>query len=1004
MPDAAINLGKAYCKVELYDRLININYESFKLRQNTFFVLGTQPEQNFRTEAWGVQHLSCPGKDGPNAAAIIPIPCYEPVNNFLYTNQSNATIAASGAVYWSLLAQNQISALFKEIIDSTTTTTAGSSSTTPVGVFSYNPQTWKDRTFEVQMLKYRDAEFAATGFDYYGTYGAPATSSTTTGSAGAIPEIAVRNFVCQEESQAATWWGVTTYDEFFVPGGGFWVYIKPTPTYAPGAGDAAKNAFIAIKIAEFNKHHVLFIIDNRGRTMISYSWASLSGSTIDKNPDGTTTAPLSTKTRYIPVGLPQLSSALENGLPIRVGFFIACGRIFIYCGQNSYASVEINGQNPEQPPFIYPVNTGICGTLSASGTVTSFYEGKIDIYGYGCKVDINVCAMTFFQRAWFILKNMDGNIKYIGYKSPSKNTDLGGTTIAAGTYAPGYLMNWNIPRDQYINNQNKYMWMGQFQYYQEEDQISNPRTSYIINSSNAVANGAYYTPTNGATNWWGGIFIVRKQGVKNIWEGPPTTAANGTTTFAPIWCCYLETYNRSHTSSLTSTSITYKNAAFPIVYNIAGMVPQTAPPTYTSAELNAKNISDNIMSLEVSSALDNTKPSFVFKKASFTVYDDGDFDLYLTRARGVKIWLKWSTSGDPVFSDTEDLVFTGVAYGEQASLQPGRKTVKFTCTDYFSLVEKTRIKNSPFYDGCELFSVVQDLAERVGVTVEDTVDHSGPTTPAVATVTQTQGVPFYFLGSGYSFDQPAFKFSKNETLKECLSKTINAFPVYLWFSHEGKLQFSVVPGNFDFSCVNSAYFHKGWDYDIKNWYYRSIGNIRTNSPHKLILNEIQMTSTLKEGVYNSFLMMGVERTTNVPIIKTGNNAQSLNSPNTIGFLGYVSEIVSQQNALSSAAAVQTYLDMWMKMWISPGFETSITTIGHVPKYTTTVGSVTTTYQTRCGQFIQILQDVTPSNDRFRITEISHKYEAEKNEWYTTINAYQISAPGLTPSSTSSSGP
>jgi hypothetical protein len=167
--------------------------------------------------------------------------------------------------------------------------------------------------------------------------------------------------------------------------------------------------------------------------------------------------------------------------------------------------------------------------------------------------------------------------------------------------------------------------------------------------------------------------------------------------------------------------------------------------------------------------------------------------------------------------------------------------------------------------------------------------------------------------------------------------------------------------------------------------------------YRLILNELTMTSTLKDSLYNVFLLNGVDRTINQPWYKFDRNEYSLgisdtpdSDPDSVGYLGYISEFRMQQPGMDSATA-EVFLQRYKKMFSKPGYETSFQTIGHIPSYTKvdpgTLQPVV--YPLRPGQFIYIKQTTIAPNTKFRVTSISQAYTAERNEWYTTISAYQI---------------
>ena len=985
MPDQEVNLGKVHCKVLLYRQLPNLIIDPNKIRKSGSFVMTFQDETNISRKGFGIQFINAHNNV---AAGVIPQPCYEPVDNFIDTEGSSSNTGTP--IHWNKLDWKDISPLFKSAI---TTNPGPNNAQTPADKdLKQSPPGFQQHVQPVSLVQYSE--------EYYkqSMLGFRVSSTATTGSgsgsgSGYGPNVTTpvdRSFVYQTETDTkGVWWGIETKEEFRVSGGAFWVTIKPASNYLPESSTAAKTVWLGIAVVKDNATGEFTL-----PSTTTSGYTSTGGTTVRNDPwflllinnVGGVYLRYQREGRIMDttVNLPHLSDRLRRGEdsePFKVGFLIVCGRLVIYSDDNRYDVIDIyRSMLPNRPSG----STSATGTTLATNNV--FYPGfdlskpcktinykQVQVYGYGCTAYVNVCEMTFFKKCWFIMESMSGDDAYRGYKNSYDTSDL------------GLLVEWNIPQEQYENNGNRPMYAAQFHNYYEQDSLSVPPYS----ATKVCDSEDLYETINGAKRRWGSIWIVRSPPVKGVSEAVSDVGISGN-----FWFCYMET------EDITEDGITHANVGYPILYDVFGQLPAdiTALTSPTMQSYSHVDISDNVISVNVDISLDdNQKPSLIQKTASVTVYDseiDGnEYHEYLYKARGIKIWLKWSTE-DIDISTTEEPVFSGVAFGERATIQPGKETIVFTCYDYWKILEGVEIKNSPFYDGFELISVVSDLVQRTGAKEPKSwVDHAK--------------VGYYFLGSGFSFDKPSFRFDGEEKIKNCITKSVQGWPYYFWFDHDCIFNIGVIPGDFDWSRTSD-----GWDSDVKDTYYRYLESITVDTYYKLILNELSISSTLKDSLYNVFLLTGVDRTTNQPWYKFDRNEYSLgisdtpgSDPDTVGYLGYISEFRLQQPAMDSASA-SVFLDRYKLMLSKPGYETSFTTIGHVPTYTVvdpeTLQPVI--YPLRPGQFILVKQNITDTDKKFRVTTISHEYMAERNEWYTKIGAYQIQTISWRPVTTTPAPP
>jgi hypothetical protein len=186
-----------------------------------------------------------------------------------------------------------------------------------------------------------------------------------------------------------------------------------------------------------------------------------------------------------------------------------------------------------------------------------------------------------------------------------------------------------------------------------------------------------------------------------------------------------------------------------------------------------------------------------------------------------------------------------------------------------------------------------------------------------------------------------------------------------------------VPGGFLFNKTNDK-----WDPDIYENYYLLIDY--PEEPHQLILDGLEMVSTLSSSIHNSIYILTADRSTGTLVVGRRSNRDSLLKPDKIGYLGFVREIRLQRPDLGNQKAAEWWAEIVLQMYSKPGFEVEFNTIGHVPGYVP-------------GQFIRLRKDNTESgggqafSNKFRVTKIGHSYEADKNIWKTSIGAYQVEA-------------
>jgi hypothetical protein len=425
---------------------------------------------------------------------------------------------------------------------------------------------------------------------------------------------------------------------------------------------------------------------------------------------------------------------------------------------------------------------------------------------------------------------------------------------------------------------------------------------------------------------------------------------------------------------------TVDHVGFPMLSYLQAFDTGTTTTTTTTLTTTVLDVSEDVMSFEIKSALDNRRPTLIEKTGSLVLYNkNNEYSDFLTRARGVKVWVKWDTAATATFTD-DDLLFSGIAYGRTQSLEPTLTTVTFELKDHWRVLEKVKIKNSPFYDGFPLPGVIEDLAQRGGINFIDDLEAD----PG------HNKLGYFFLSSGYSFQTPAHRYEADQSLKDCMVQAIQHFSRYMYFDGDGVLHYAVIPGDNNFEKTTA-----GWDADVKETYYldpdsaagTAAGSVENY--FRLVLNKIVFESSLNESVYNSFLVRSVNRVDNRMIIETTSLPSSISDPNSIGYLGYVAELTENRPSLGSVEATKVHLGIIKEKYKRPGYLTDITTVGHHTNF-------------RPGQFIRIKDDDSDTSPdiagqvikKARVTDISNTYSAEQNDWSTKISMFQVHVSGV----------
>jgi hypothetical protein len=1023
-----VDLGKVNAKVELYDAIPGVELDTKRLRKSYTFVVDFVDEKP-EFDYYGVTDINVPGPGGSVAACIIPQPLYTPIDNHLQTDITSPTSETSDIFWKSVksLIKNEENEKFYYDLEKVGSKTFFDIVSNGDQLAKYIEEDegaeWTEDEIPVKgdNVEEIDEAYFSYPIKYRGTVTDNVFSVFQEAienylkndgniSASEVDEVKAksdttntRTAITQTKTTASVWWAIKTAREFKGIGWPFWLDVRNHSVNVRSKLDGKKNTLshsvICIKIrdgktskgansASGTRSHlgdVELVIESTGKAYVSYevktvaeksdntssSEKSSSEESSGSNPSSSTTS--SWKVQNI--NLPSLFEMFNSGSSVRVGFMSVLGRLVIYDPSGNYAVASFSAGEEEESLLGFNLDTN-----------------NILVCGYGCSVTLSLSRMTFPKRGYYVLKDMRENTS--GYLLP-ENED---GDLKPGDLCDGTIIGRPITKEMFEKNRGKSkknkdgtktktsskQYGATFKEYQESlytpginvlgivnfdyqgklgtiDQERAENTKRSMNGVNNFMTGMY--------NMWGKIHLVRHE--------TPIPSIKGDKKF---WFVYFETEDlkmnaRDAEDKAIEDDEILSRSGFPTFMTIvAKEEPEEQTETVLKRDL-VFDITPDVVSISVSHDLDSPRPTLVESKATVKVFDRlGAYQSSLAKARGIKIWLKWDLQDVSTYTD-EDLVFSGIAFGRARDQAPGEEYVTFECVDHWAVLQGMQIKNSLFYDGFEVGTVVEDLCKKGGISFIDDVDRSQA----------GKGGPYYnWLGQGTSITKPKYRFSSEKSLKDCIMETIKNFEVYVRFDKEGILHYLPVPGGFLWEEKNDL-----WNPSPKETYYTDMDSI--SNYYQLITDSISINSTLSSSIYNSFMLVSVNRDTGALVVSSDSIVESLTDPSHVGYLGFIKEMRQQRPDLGGVEpAMSNYLALMLKKYGTPGFEVQFQTPGHVPSF----------YP---GEFINLKKDTVDNgvadifSKRFRVTKISHLYEASTNRWTTDIGAYQIESGNFDPS-------
>lgn len=291
----------------------------------------------------------------------------------------------------------------------------------------------------------------------------------------------------------------------------------------------------------------------------------------------------------------------------------------------------------------------------------------------------------------------------------------------------------------------------------------------------------------------------------------------------------------------SSGEASFFNSGAPFIYRLKGAYDGSDSTNSNGDSLLLTTY--NVMSL--SQKFDAQDIYYASQSVDLTLYYDnslrkssGGVDLE-KNSYFVKVYFQWFDVGEEVTTLSTPF-FTGVTMDVSISEVAGKETINLHCEDFMRILQDNYLLNSPFYDGLYWFDCIDDMSRYAGI-INIINDASSEN-------------PQYFLPSGYTFQEPRFKFPPSQTIKDCMSDIVKLCERVFYFDENGTMHCDYLQGGL-------AYNGTGVAVDENMKFYRD----PSKSDKNIILDE-KKTEKMIGSVVNQIFVTSLDRATSQPII------------------------------------------------------------------------------------------------------------------------------------------
>lgn len=365
--------------------------------------------------------------------------------------------------------------------------------------------------------------------------------------------------------------------------------------------------------------------------------------------------------------------------------------------------------------------------------------------------------------------------------------------------------------------------------------------------------------------------------------------------------------------TLTGTGATIPYGGAPFFFRLKGLYVKEG-----SSPGGLSDVSNYVMSCdETASSSDYFS---IKKQASVTFYNPDNIIGSLVGASKEKqkaISISWGWDGDMVKT------FTGIITNVSTSHVAGKETLTVSAQDYMYILSNKIILNSPFYDGMVAFYALKDLAQRGG---------------CVGIIKDWESEKDYFLPSGYTYTQPAVRFSSRQSILECMLHIVKKFEGYMYFDGEGALHIE---------RLEDGLFSTGGGGSPTAQFDSGLNNLENT-----ILGE-RTVDISYESTVNCVSILTLDRNTRNPIIVAKGNNYRVIPYNKIWLI--------DQPALGERDVAKAYIEDIIKRVFHAIIKTKFSTAG-------------------TNASVRALDFVTVDGQNFRVTSVKRSYNADSNDF------------------------
>lgn len=259
----------------------------------------------------------------------------------------------------------------------------------------------------------------------------------------------------------------------------------------------------------------------------------------------------------------------------------------------------------------------------------------------------------------------------------------------------------------------------------------------------------------------------------------------------------------------------------------------------------------------------------------------------------------------------QGLLFEGLTTGLTIDKVAGKETVSLRIEDYMNVLQSSKIYLSPVYDGMKATLAVRDIIKVSGINDSRIVANDKPVKEA--NLSDDYGLPFV-----QPFDQPQFRYSDGQSLKDCILKISKIDFRTIYFDQAGRFHLDDIPGG-EFGDAKINPVAKFFTSPRKPGY---------TNVYDLVWNNVSYSTAIKD-VYNGLQIVTVDRRIpSITYIVQDSYAAGVNDPSAKGYLGYFKPMIIREAAFGSQESIARYAAKLRKTIFQPPLTVKFEAFGH----------------------------------------------------------------------------